>query len=128
MTVISAIQEALVLLGNASCHMSTERRSRALTKLNPDLKFMAEEEDFSKAQPFLFGKGFEQRAKDRTEALKCLRRAATKQPPKKFFQGDRPHQSGSSGGGNLYCQFKPRNNSFRKPHYQQTETKTKKAQ
>ena len=53
-TVTMAIQEALVLLGNASCHMSVERRAKALAKLNPNLKSMAEEEDYSKAQPFLF--------------------------------------------------------------------------
>ena len=70
--VLQGIQEALVLLGNASCHMSGERRSRDLTKLNPDLKSMAEEEDYSDAQTFLFGKGFEQKAKERAEALKCL--------------------------------------------------------
>ena len=52
--VLQGIQEALVLLRNISCHMSGERRSRALTKLNPELKFMAEEEDYSDAQPFLF--------------------------------------------------------------------------
>ena len=45
--VLQGIQEALVLLGNASCRISGERRSRALTKLNPDLKSMAEEEDYT---------------------------------------------------------------------------------
>ena len=74
-SITTAVQEALVLLGNASCHMSVERRARALTKLIPDLRSMAEDEDFSKAQLFLFRKRFEQRTKDRAEALKCLRKA-----------------------------------------------------
>ena len=89
---------------NASCHVSG---TSALTKLNPDLKSMAEEEDFSKAQPFLFGSGFEQKTKEHTEALKCLHKVTTKQTyehPKKFFLGDCPHQSGGSGGGNSYRQ------------------------
>ena len=123
-TVTMAIQEALVLLGNARCHMSVEHRSKALTKLNPDLKSMAEEEDFSKVQTFLFGSGFEQKAKERTEALKCLHKVTTKQTsgrPNKFFPGDRPQKSGGSGGRNSYhqnnyqssYQYKP-NNSFRR--------------
>ena len=100
--VIQSIQEALVLLGNASCHMSGERRSRALTKLNPDLKSMAKEENYSDAQPFLFGKGFEQKVKERTEALKCLQRATTQKPSqsRNFFWKDRPCQYGGSGGEN----------------------------
>lgn len=103
-----AVQHALVLLhvGNASCHVSVERRSKALTKLNPDLKSMAEE-DFSKAQPFLFGKGFELKAKERAEALQCLRKASSTThsgQQKKFFRKDCSHQYGGSGSGNGYRQ------------------------
>ena len=88
-SITTTIHEALVLLGKAICHMSVECHSGALTKLNPDLKFKAE--DYSKALPFLFETGFEQKAKERTEALKCLK--TTKQntgQPKKFVSGDRP--------------------------------------
>ena len=136
--VTMAIQEALVLLGNASCHMSVERRSKELTKLIPDLKSMAEEEDFSKVQPFLFGSGFVQKTKEHTEALKCLRKVTTKQTsghPNKFFRGNRPHQSGGSGGRNSYCQnnyqssyqYKP-NNSFRRQGQQRGGTEGNKPQ
>ena len=132
--VLQGIQEALVLLGNASCHISGERRSRALTKLNPDLKSMAEEEDYSDAQPFLFGKGFEQKAKERAEALKCLRRATTQKPsqPKKFFRTDRPRQYGGSGGGNSSRQnqhyYKPNTQGqFRKPANRQQGTEGRKS-
>ena len=99
---------------------------------------MAEEEDFSKAQLFLFGSGFEQKVKEHTEALECLHKVTTRQTsghPKKFFLGDRPHQSGGSGGGNSYrqnnyqssYQYKP-NNSFIRQGQQRGGTEGKKPQ
>ena len=49
-----------------------------MVRLNPDLKSMAKDEDFSQAPPFLFGPGFEKKAKERTEALEYLQNAAAK--------------------------------------------------
>ena len=85
-----AIQLALRILGNASAQFSQERRSKALARLNPDLKSLVEDEDFSKLAPFLFGPGFEKKAKERSEAVTCLRKAAYAPkkgvgPSKKFF-------------------------------------------
>ena len=76
-----AIQLALRILGNASAQFSQERRSKALARLNPNLKPLVDDEDFSKSAPFLFGPGFEKKAKERSEAVTCLRKAAN--APKK---------------------------------------------
>ena len=96
--VLQGIQEALVLLGNASCRISGEQRSRALTKLNPDLKSLAEEEDYSDAQPFLFGKGFEQKAKERAEASEGqLHRSH--HSPRSFFGQTVPVSMAAAGAG-----------------------------
>ena len=56
-----AIQLALRILGNASTKFSQERRSKALVRLNPDLKLLVEDEDFSKLAPFLFVPGLKRR-------------------------------------------------------------------
>ena len=112
-TVSAAIQLSLRFLGNASAQFSVERCTRALPKFNPDLKSMAEEEDFSQAVPYLFGPGFEKKAKERTEALECLRKvakpsinysSASSQGPsrKKFFRGTRSHRNSGGGSRNDY--------------------------
>ena len=122
--VTSAIQLGLRFLGNASAQFSVERRGKALTRLNPDLKSMAEDKDFSPAPPFLFGLGFEKKAKERSEALECLQKAVAKPnthgqassssyhgsaPRKRFFRGAHSHGrfQGRSGSGNNYY----------RPHY-----------
>ena len=64
--VTAAVQQCLRFLGNCSAHFSQERRAKALAKFNPDLKCMAEDEDFTQALLFLFGAGFEKNAKERT--------------------------------------------------------------
>ena len=106
--VTAAVQQGLRFLGNCSAHFSQERRAKALAKLNPDLKCMAEDEDFTQAPPFLFGAGFEKKAKERTEALECLRKASNSKSSsisapttRKFFQGNRFHRGGG-GSGNQY--------------------------
>lgn len=98
---------------------------------------MAEDDDFTDAQPYLFGKGFERKAKERTEALDCLRKAKAKDqrgsdqrhnsyPGKKFFQGNRSHQNGGNGSGNFHRRNQNAERSFRRPNYQQrTNTYTK---
>ena len=108
---IEAAQTALKLLGNASCHLATERRRNALADLNPNLKEMAEEDSlYAEATPNLFGDGFSKKAKERDDELKVLRSA--KVPQKKstfntqwkgrdnqFFQGRRPFTQANRGGG-----------------------------
>ena len=72
-----AIQLSLRILGNASAQISQERRTKALSRLNPDLKSLVEDEDFSNAAPNLFGAGFEKKAKERSKAVTCLRKASS---------------------------------------------------
>ena len=55
--VLQAIQVSLRIIGNTSAHFSQERRVKAIGRLNSDLKSLVEDEDFSKAAPFLFGSG-----------------------------------------------------------------------
>ena len=43
--------------------------SKALSRLNPDLKSLVEDEDFSQVAPYLFGPGFEKKAKERSKAV-----------------------------------------------------------
>ena len=59
---LSAIQQALVFLGNASAHFNLERRLKALIRplrrLNPDLKLLVEDEEFLQMASYLFRPGF----------------------------------------------------------------------
>ena len=52
---IANTQAALVLLGNASQHFATERRKVLLQQLNPKLKALVEDSDFSDAPPLFLG-------------------------------------------------------------------------
>lgn len=118
--IVNCLQQGLVLLGNASSHFSHERRLKILENLNPDLKSLAEDEDYSKAPPFLFGKGFEKLAKDRADAVQCLRKATSSSSAsgKPYFRASRPHYGKSTygGGGSGQNQFRrsfqhyPKNN------------------
>ena len=115
--IVNSLQQGLVLLGNASSHFSHERRLKILQHLNPDLKSLAEDEDYSKAPPFLFGKGFEKLAKERADAVQCLRKAtSTSSVSKRFFPASRSHY-----GKNAYSGSGSGQNRFRRP-YQQKNT------
>lgn len=98
-----AVQLALHILGNTSSQFSQERRVRAISHLNPDLKSFVEEEDFSKTIPLLFRAGFERKAMERSKVVKCLRKA-THAPKKresssrKFFRGASSQWRGSGSG------------------------------
>ena len=107
---VEAVRTALRLLGNASCHLATERRRNVLADLNPNLKEMAEG-IYKEAAPNLFGDGFAKKAKERDDELKVLRSA--RQGPQKrpnpstnwkgrdsqFFQGRHPFTQANRGGG-----------------------------
>ena len=52
-----------------------ERRRKAPTHLNAELSTLVEDEDsFKDAAPLLFGRGFDQKAKDHVEAIKSLKK------------------------------------------------------
>lgn len=93
--ITSAIQLGLHFLGNVSAQFSVKRCCKALVRLNPDLKSMAEDEDFSQAPPFLFGPGFKKKAKERTDALEYLQKAAAKPNTQAFsssYNGSAPRK------------------------------------
>lgn len=102
-----AIQASLRILGNASAQFSQERRTKALSKLNPDLKTLVDDEDFSDAAPYLFSSGFAKKAKERAEEVECLRKASLEArktghyaAKKRFFHGD--YSRGDFGQGSGY--------------------------
>ena len=96
-----AAKSALSPLGNASAHISRERRKRVILRLNKKLHPLAEEEDiFEESAPLLLGKVFETKMKAHMESLKCLSGAVEKDS---FFRQSRPQHStrgGSGRGGN----------------------------
>ena len=68
-------QQALKLLGNASANISRERKQKATQHLNPELATLVDdEESFKDAAPMLFGKTFDQRAKDHIDAIRSLKK------------------------------------------------------
>ena len=101
-----AATAALKLLGNASANISQERRHRVTADLNRDLKDLIEEtEHFKNAAPLLFGRSFDQMAKNHVEAVRSLRRTVQSSfPPRqnRFFRGGRPqnNRGGGPNGGN----------------------------
>ena len=93
----AAVQQALLLLGNASTHLSHVRRTKILKRLNRDVQSLAKDADFSQAAPYLFGEGIEQKIKDRMEAVRVLRRTTTEFKPKNFFREAPPKEAVSGG-------------------------------
>ena len=131
-TAVDAAGAALALLGNASAHMTGERRKRVLRDLNKDLLPLAEDEEaFKGAAPLLFGESFERRMKDHLESLKCLRRSMAPKPgTDQFFRRGRslyPARGGGNfrgrGGGQRYNPYQPRN---RDRHFQKKDNLSKK--
>ena len=103
-------QQALKLLGNASTNISMERRRKATQHLNAELvTLINDEESFKDAAPLLFGKSFDQRARDHIEAAKSLK----KMPSYKGQPFQRGHPSSSRGGGSSRGR-----GPFKKPGFQ----------
>ena len=95
--------DTLKLLGNSIAHTSQIRRKRVLKICNPDISSLAENKElFAKAPPMLFGEGFENKIKDRAEALKVLHKGQSSAPQgpnkKSFFRGNRPSNPQRGGG------------------------------
>ena len=82
------------MLGNSIAHTSQIRRKRVLKVCNPDISLVENKELFAKAHPMLFGEDFENKIKDRAEALKVLHKGQSSAPQgpnkKPFFRGNRP--------------------------------------
>uniref|UniRef100_A0A1X7TB02 Uncharacterized protein n=1 Tax=Amphimedon queenslandica TaxID=400682 RepID=A0A1X7TB02_AMPQE len=63
----AALTTAIQLLGNASAQVSRLRRRKILKAINPKIQDLAEEGIFSNAAPYLFGKDFEPKIKNRAD-------------------------------------------------------------
>ncbi len=87
---VVSLQDALRLIGNSSCQISSIRRKKVLRALNPEIQDLAaEKEHFKEDAPQLFGNGFEKVMKERAESIRILQKAsktASVPQQKKFSQ------------------------------------------
>ena len=101
---VSAVQTALVLMGNAHQHIAQERRKRLLMNLNLALKSMAnDKKSFKNAAPMLFGDEFATLATERVDQLKAISKFLKPEQKKSncFFRYHPQNSSrGGHGGGN----------------------------
>ena len=105
-----AAQQALKLLGNASAHISVERRRKASSCLNKELApLVADEGTFKDAAPYLFGDSFQRKMKDHMEAIRNLKQSLSSYSRHQYFQRSHPPQSrgGGSHRGRGQRKFKP---------------------
>ena len=91
-------------MGNAHAHISTERRKKAVTHLNSELRPLVEEsERFQAAAPLRFGKDFEKSAKEHIDSVKTLKKVGAPGGPRQsqFFRQGRSHTyaQAARGGG-----------------------------
>ena len=97
---VSAAQTALYLMGNVHQQTAQERRKKLILKLNPSLKFMAEDaKSFSSAAPMLFGEEFAKQATATVEQMKAMKKLNIPSEKKGHFSGYHPrsYQSGRRG-------------------------------
>ena len=97
---VSATQTALYLMGNAHHQMSQERRKKLILKLNPSLRFMADDcKNFSNAAPMLFGESFAKQATTTVEQVKAIKKLHIPSEKKSFSSyHPRSYQNGRRGG------------------------------
>ena len=99
-----ATYNSMLLVGNASALLSKDRRSLVLKKINSKgtLTFLAAEE-FPDAKKNLFGDGFEEPLKARSETAKTLFQAANVGQKTSFFRGrTTPFRSRAYRGGGAF--------------------------
>ena len=123
----NCVKKAILLVGDTSAQLSTKRREQVLTKLNPCLSSFGKE-DFPDLGKRLFGDGFENRLKLRSETANTV--AQAKQAGKTFFRGSAPQrpQGRYRGGRGQFRQrffqptrgFRSQNPSFRGRGREQT--------
>ena len=81
---LECIKHALMLIGDVASQISTTRRELVLKKINPLMVSLAQEE-FSNTNKSLFGPGFKQRLKTRSETAETIGKAVRAGKP--FFGG-----------------------------------------
>ena len=99
---IPMLLSSLMLMGDASQHQSSRRRKDILHHLNPQLKRLMNESDFTEVQLYLFSKHFGIKAKEKLDVAAALRKVVYQQPAKgkSCFQAGNPHKfnQGQRGG------------------------------
>ena len=119
-TTREAAQTALKLLGNASCHISADRRKNVLGDLNPRLTDVADEdEQYREAPPNLFGDELKalQKATSHSRPYQKTDSRAPQAGKVRFFRGSRP-STYTGRGGSYRGSFRGRK-PFRSHPYQQ---------
>ena len=106
---MNCVKKSIILVGDMSAIFTTQRRAQVLTKLNPSLASLGKEQ-FPEAGKQLFGEGFEDRLKTRSETAWTV--AAAHNAGKSFFpktasRGWRGHRAGSFSQ-NQPRQYSPR--------------------
>ena len=97
---VSATQTALYLMGNAHHQMSQERRKKLILKLNPSLRFMADDcKNFSDTAPMLFGESFAKQATTTVEQVKAIKKLHIPSDKKSFSSYHPRSYQNSRGGG-----------------------------
>ena len=84
---IPMIQSALMLMGDASQYQASLRRKILLEHLNPKLKSLMSNKDFSKAHPLLLSEDFGEKAKSRLEVAAVLQNATSTKTLSSYRQG-----------------------------------------
>jgi hypothetical protein len=106
---LSCVKHALLLVGDASAGISVTRRELVLKKINRLLASMAQEH-LPDAKRQLFGPGFEQRLKTRSETADTIAKAskvATAGSVKPFFRGMAFRGRPTSRGGHRFPSTRP---------------------
>ena len=109
------LKHALLLTGDVVARISTNRRELVLKKINPLMVSLAQEE-FSDTNRNLFGSGFEQRLKTRSETAETIGKASRAGNP--FFRGaasrgfHRPRGGRQGFNFKTFRPFSPRGTMF----------------
>ena len=93
-------QQALKLIGNASAHLSSQRRQKASVCLKKELSTLVKDEDtFKDAAPFLFGSSFQIKMKEHMEAIRNLKQSSLNSSYGRSQSFRKSHHQQSHGGG-----------------------------
>ena len=101
-TVVTMVQSALLLMGDASQHQSANQQEVILKQLDPQIANLIKEKDYSKTLPFLFGEDFGAKVKAKMEeavAFKKTLAQSSKGKEKAVFHGGYPRKNTRGRGG-----------------------------
>ena len=96
-----ALAASISLIGNATAHISTERRKSVMKHLNKDLKPLCEGK-FPDRGPYLFGEKFGTKAKETADNIKALKGIKPNTKRNQFFSGNGGPNKGKEPQGRRY--------------------------